>query len=270
MFEWFFKNIEAIIFALMVILLDLLFPVLIYLTVIVFLACVFLFCYQIGYEHDQKTQQTEEELQTNNAKDTSKSDSNNLKSNLDENQTKSPPKIIETESFPLCKNFMTFCDAMFFPGKKKSKSLSLTEAALEWDELFQIQMTEISLITQALKYFNRESDYILKQMEVNQKMHPKSRQKYFQTATEQTALIESRDRNDCLKLWSELQELINNYPKCTFNENPCLESIKLYAHERIEHHEKIIAIASVLLPNISSLLNEIRLDNDAPTAKNNG
>ncbi len=158
----------------------------------------------------------------------------------------------------------------FFGDSKPSrrKDNFLAEAALSWDESFQIQMAEIGVITRALKNFNNEADSIVKQMKRNQKIQLTSKQRYLQTATEQTALIESRDRNDCLKLWSELQELINNYPKSTFDENPCIKSIELYAQERIEHHEKILSIAGVLLPELSSLLNEAQLTYEAPTSAN--
>ena len=159
----------------------------------------------------------------------------------------------------------------FFGDPKPSRRRynSLTEAVEKLTEESEAQMAEVEAITHALEDFGCEWHFIINQLEQKQKIQPTFKQYYLQTATEKTTLLSPKNRDNCIQLREELRELMNNHPECIFKDNPCLESIELYAHESREHHEKIINIAAVLLPNLSSLLNEARLANEAPTRKNN-
>jgi len=144
------------------------------------------------------------------------------------------------------------------------KFTSLTEAALMCEEQTQIQNAELRVITDALNNLTQESRHILND---NKKMQIASRHGYFQAVTEKTPLIETRDKGDCKQLLAKLRELMGSYPECSFEDDPCIESIELYLSERIKHHSDIMEIAVVLLPNISSLIREARFALSEQTQK---
>lgn len=145
---------------------------------------------------------------------------------------------------------------IYQPKQLTSKKFpSLTEAALRCEEITLIQNSEIRLITSALNNVDQESITL----EFEQKKQITYQSLFPPITSEKTPLIESRSGTDCKQLLAELRLLMNSYPENLFEDNPCIENIDLYLNERIEHHDKIMRLSAVLLPELSSLLNEAKL-----------
>ena len=57
---------------------------------------------------------------------------------------------------------------------------------------------------------------------------------------------------------TECQELMQLYPLAPDMDNPAIEMLKTYIEAAKEHHERVLSLAECLLPELRSLLNDVK------------
>lgn len=157
-----------------------------------------------------------------------------------------------------------FC-GFFHSSTKKHKSNAmlneLNAAISRCKDETDNQNCEVKIITSALEEFNQEA-WLLSKV---QKEKFISTQGDVGSVTEQINVTETRNKAECTRLLEDLRMLTENYPKSTYRENPGIDSVEEYAEARRVHHTNILYIAEVLLPNLSSLMNEARSTQNTQT-----
>lgn len=113
------------------------------------------------------------------------------------------------------------------------------------------QNSEVKIIISALNEFDQESRFFI------------AKNGFFKIApTERTALLELRYKEECSQLLAELMALMGNYPESGYQNNPCLQTVELYIEARKDHHDKIMSIATILIPNLNVLIAPVRAANN--------
>ena len=152
------------------------------------------------------------------------------------------------------------------PKKSRQDNMTrLLDAIARCKEETDKQNSEVVLINDALKEFNREGRFLINQYRQRRGVVG---DRLFQVANEQTALLETRETVAQDHLLDELVYLTANYPESGYEANPCIETVESYLEARKEHHEKIVSIANVLLPDFMALIVAARKAQDVPLFKN--
>jgi hypothetical protein len=141
-----------------------------------------------------------------------------------------------------CKYFLSLQQTI-----KPNRMPDRGEAIRRCREQVAIEVSEIDAITELMYQYNGELASFLKNLPFQ-----------AQTVTEVTPLVVPRKRDISDRGASELRELINTYPKYSYETAATVERIEAYAKASSEHHGKVITLATDLFPDFYALLNEYK------------
>lgn len=266
MFKWLINKAPVIGIGIMVIIAILIVPIVTYLIGILALGYVAWRAFHTGKKDAFEIAQTKQKIQSqNSSEDNMLFDTTNSKqviATLEKEMTKKQEEWVDYTAVVSFNRFTNFLGGFFHSSSKISKSKfsphELENAALICQQQTSNEQSDIHVITKALNEFNAEGTFLATQNQLKCDTSPNG---YHQLFKEEPAFTKSREKEECTRLLAALSELMNNYPQCMFEDNPCVESIESYAIEREAHHEKILAIAAILLPDLSSLLKEAKAAN---------
>jgi len=252
MFKWLIVHAKELSIGLTVVILSILVPIVMYLAGLLTLGYGLWRLFHMGQSNGRRMDKVERERQPDN-----RSEGHMLFNTI---KVRSPTNRVtgELRAKPdgLLNGLSSFFGGFFFASKinleYRIPSDELTNAALKCKEQIDEERRDVKIITQALVEFSAEGADLTAQ---SQSM---TRGLQAEVNTEHPVLTESRSKDECHQLLMELHELMENYPQCGFEDAPCIESIESYAEERGAHHATLIVIAMILLPNLSSLLNEAK------------
>ena len=143
--------------------------------------------------------------------------------------------------------------------QKKRKAVS------EYSTLVENSDADISIIKDALERHHLEANAFVNtgkhRYHLNKNTLPSiTMVSYFQVTEEQKALLMEEQRNT--ELLTALQELMREYPPCSFEKSSTLEEIESACRLHEEHHAKVVNIAGVMLDGLFGSLNKARLTSD--------
>lgn len=177
------------------------------------------------------------------------------KKNTDAHQEKTSMELSDIPT-TIYSELSSFFGGLFYSSPKTQKQNELNDLISRCKEETDIQNAEVRIITKALTEFNQEASFLSRQKIEGQFI---TENEDFQINTERTILSESRNHAGYAQhLLGVLSELMRSYPKSGYNENPCIATVELYIEARRLHHEDILSVALVLLPELHSSLNEFR------------
>ena len=135
----------------------------------------------------------------------------------------------------------------------------------EYSTLVENSDADITIIKEALERHHLEVNAFLNTGKYpynsNKKTLPSiTMVSYFQLTEEQKALLMEEQRN--MELLTVFQELIREYPPCSFEKSSTLEEIESACRLHEEHHAKVVNIAGVMLADLFGSLNKARLTSD--------
>lgn len=158
------------------------------------------------------------------------------------------------------------CTYGLFSTKKKSvfaSRTSLDEAILNCELQDERQIADLEIITEALTKFQQEQSFYNQKILKEQDSIKQSvvNNPHLQKIINVPVLVEPINKWECMELLNQYCELMDSYPKFLDTDAVTLERIQSYHEASLAHHDKVLALAERLLPELSCMLNQSRLNN---------
>ena len=152
-----------------------------------------------------------------------------------------------------------FARRVYAMTKLKLKETSiLDEAILNCQIQDENQISDLVIIKDALAIYNQETRFLIQKINTHKAYESVKKYSYFQS-TPEDASIEFIDKSEHAQMLRLCYELMDSYPSASFDDSLTVEAIHCYYEATEAHHQKVLNLAECLLPDLSSLLNEVKI-----------